>query len=83
MKMVISEGVKEIGQQMIDNPHGWVQGDYEFTNKKHTDIRLWTSNGFFYLKLNGNDSLGIFEKIYLNRCIKKSIANKLTRPLNP
>ena len=77
----ISEGVREIAQQMIDNPHDWRQEDYHFRNISHPDIAIWTANGAFGIELNGFDGLSLVEKHYLNRAIKKSIANKLnTKP---
>mgnify|MGYP003153190256 CR=1 FL=1 len=76
----ISEGVQEIGRHMIDNPHDWVQGMYEYRNVTNRDIAIWTSNGASFIKFNGNNGLNFREKCYLNRCIKKSIANKLLTP---
>ena len=78
----ISEGVKEIAKQMIENPHDWIQTEYEYVNVSNHDIRIWTSNGTPFIKLNGNDAFNIREKAYLNKAIKKSIANKLLNPKN-
>lgn len=73
----VSDGMRKIGQQMIDNPMDWVQGTYEFTNKKNQDVRIWTCNGISNIKINGFDGLSLSEKIYINNCIKMSIANRL------
>lgn len=74
---MISQGIKDIAKQMIENPNDWVQGEYEFINRKNLDIKVWTSNGVLFINFRGNSGLNIFEKIYLNRAIKQSIANKL------
>ena len=79
----ISEGVKQIGKQMIENPHDWIQGMYEYSNKSNPDIKIWTCNGAHFIKFDGNTGLNLREKFYLNRCIKKSIANKLTTKNDP
>lgn len=77
--MVISKGVKEIAKQMIEYPDDWVQTEYEFVNKTNPDIRIWTSNGWWFLKFRGNEGLSWKERIYLNNAIKKSIANRLNK----
>lgn len=74
----ISEGVKEIAKQMIENPHDWVQGNYYYQNKSNLDIAIWTTNGVFFLNIRGFDGLSLAEKYYLSNAIKKSIARKLT-----
>lgn len=74
----ISQGIKDIAKQMIDNPHDWEQTDYHYRNKTHRDIAIWTSNGHFALKIEGFDGLSWAEKHYLADAIKQSIANKLT-----
>jgi hypothetical protein len=76
----ISEGCKDIAKQMIDNPHDWVQTQYEYVNVTSKDIRIWTANGMTSIELNGNDAFNIREKAYLNSAIKKSIANRLLKP---
>ena len=73
----ISEGVEKLGKQMINNPMDWIQGCYEFVNQKNKDVRIWTCNGIGYIKISGFDGLSYSEKIYLNNCIKMSIANRL------
>ena len=77
----ISKGVKLLGQQMIDNPLDWVQGGYEFVNQKNKDVRIWTCNGISYMKINGFDGLSFTEKVYINNCIKLSIANRLIQSI--
>jgi len=77
--LFVSDGIKKIGQQMIDNPLDWEQGRYEFTNTKHTDVSIWTCNGIFFMQINGLKALSLLEKIYLNNCIKISIANRLAQ----
>jgi hypothetical protein len=71
---------EEIATSMVENPHDWVQGMYEFTNTKHRDLSLWTYNGATFLKIGGNDCLSLAEKFYLSRAIKKSIARRLMTP---
>jgi len=78
----ISEGVKEIAKQMIENPHDWVQEQYYYRNITNSDIGIWTENGAFGLKFRGNDGLSWAERHYLNKAIKKSMANKLTQRKN-
>ena len=75
----ISEGVRLLAQQMIDNPEEWVQGMYEFINTKNPDIRIWTPNGVAYIKFNGNTCLTYAEQKHIAAAIKKSIALKLMR----
>jgi len=72
-----SEGVQEIGKQMIENPTDWVQGMYEYTNKKNPDIAIWTCNGIPFIKIGGFGGLTLSDKIYLGNAIKISIANRL------
>ena len=74
----ISEGVEGIARQMIDNPHDWYQGQYEYSNKTHIDISIWNSSGASNLRISGFDGLTWAEKHYLSNAIKKSIAQKLT-----
>ena len=77
----VSKGVEGIGQQMIDSPMEWKQGDYEFINIKHPDIRIWTCNGISYITIGGFKGLSISDKIYLANCIKISIAKRLNHTL--
>lgn len=77
MGIFISEGVKILAKQMIEHPEDWRQGMYHFSNKTHNDISIWTANGWPFLKLNGNEAFNVFEKLYLNAVIKKSIALKV------
>ena len=76
-KIIVSDGVKGIGKQMIDNPLDWVQGNYEFVSKSNPDITIWTCNGIKNIKIRGFGGLSYSEKAYLNNCIKMSIANRL------
>jgi len=73
----VSQGVKELGQQMIENPTEWVQGEFAFTNTKHPDITIWTCNGILFIKISGFAGLSFSDKIYINNCIKLSMARKL------
>lgn len=73
----ISDGVREIAKQMVDNPMDWQQGEYYFQNLKNPDIAFWTANGITFLHLRGNSTMSWVERIYLSRAIKKSLANKL------
>lgn len=75
----ISDGVRKIGQQMIDNPLEWQQTEFYFVNLKNPDIRIWSCSGISYIKINGFEGLSYTEKVYLNKCIKMSIANKLIK----
>lgn len=77
----VSIGVKEIGKQMIEKPLEWEQRHYEFINIKSKDIRIWTCNGWSFIKINGFNGLSYTDKIYLNNCIKTSIANRLWQTL--
>jgi len=76
-KQEISQGIKDLARQMKENPVDWVQEEYYFRNQTHTDIAIWTCNGYSSLHFNGNEGLNTAEKIYLNIAIKQSIANKL------
>ena len=73
----VSDGIKKLGQQMIDNPMDWVQGTYEFSNRKNPDLAIWTCNGINYIKIGGFEGLSYSDKVYLNNCIKISMANRL------
>lgn len=73
----VSDGIKKLGKQIIDNPMDWIQGRYCFTNKKNPDVEIWTCNGKRYIKIGGFNGLSYYEKIYINNCIKMSIANRL------
>lgn len=78
--LFVSEGVKDLCQSMIYNPHDWVQGNYYFSHKEHRDLNIWTANGVFFINLNGNAGFNIYEKRAINRAIHKSIANRLSSP---
>lgn len=78
--MTITMQPRELAASMVENPHDWVQGQYEFVNTKHNDIRLWTCNGAYLLKIGGNDCLSLAEKFYLARAIKRATAQKLLTP---
>ena len=73
----ISEGVKLLAKQMIDNPHDWIQGAFHFRNVTHRDIAIWTASGVEFIKLEGSDAFTRAEKRYLLDAIKKSVALKL------
>ncbi len=77
--MFISQGIRDLGQLMIIKPHEWTQTQYEFINRER-NIVVWTSNGTLMISITGVPSLGLFEKFYINRCIKQSVANKLIFP---
>jgi len=79
---LISQGIKDLGKQMIEKPHDWIQGEFEFCNKIHRDIRIWTTSGVLFIEIGGLKGMNIFEKYYINRCIKQSIANRLKYPAN-
>jgi hypothetical protein len=73
----ISEGVQLLVQQMIEHPEDWEQGQYHFSNIKHRDINIWTSNGNSFIKFEGNECLTYAEKCHIADGIKKSIALRL------
>jgi len=73
----ISEGVKILARQIVENPHDWRQGLYYFSNVTNPDINIWTANGVNYIRLDGNDAFTRAEQRYLLNAIKKSIANRL------
>ena len=73
----VSEGVKLLAKQMIDNPNDWVQGAYHFQNVTHRDIAIWTANGVNFIKIEGNDAFTRAEKRHLLDAINKSVALKL------
>ena len=75
--MFISNGIKEFCEQMVNNPNDWVQGEYEFTNKKHPDIAIWTCNGVCYIKIGRDETLNFFEKRIIAKAIKQTKANQL------
>lgn len=76
----ISEGVKLIAQQMIENTHDWQQGAYHFQNVTNKDLNIWTANGENFIRMEGGDIFASAEKRYLIDAIKKSIANRLITP---
>lgn len=78
MFFTVSKGIKELAKSMIENPHDWVQGTYEFMSTKHPDICIWTRNGVLNLTIGGNKCLSIAEKFYLAKAIKLTTAKKLT-----
>lgn len=75
----ISQGIKDLAKQMIENPEDWIQDDHYFINKRYCDISIWTANGASSLSFKGNEGLNWAEKIYLNNAIKQSIANKVLK----
>jgi len=76
-----TEGIIKLGQQMIDNPLDWVQGMYCFTNLKNKDIAIWTCNGISCIKIGGFTGLSYSDKVYINNCIKISMANRLLQSI--
>jgi len=72
----VSEGMKELGEDMVKNPKNWRQAEYNFEHREHADISFWTANGIFGLKMDGGVDMGLFERIYILRCIKKSLAQR-------
>ena len=77
-KKDISEGVKMLVANIESEPNNWVQGRYEFYSIHSDDIRIWTANGWKFIKFNGNDGLTNDEKKLINIAIKKAIALKVT-----
>lgn len=73
----VSEGVKSFCAAMVSRPEEWVQGEYYFTNTTHTDIRVWTCNGIWFLRISGFDCLTLAEKIYISNAIKKTMAARI------
>ena len=73
----ISEGVKELVKNMVAEPDNWEQQAYHFVCKSSSDIAIWTANGVFALKIEGNDSFTSAEKRYISNGIKKTIALKV------
>ena len=76
----VSEGVKLIAQQMVENPHDWRQGAYQFQNVTNKDLNIWTANGVSFIRMEGGDVFTYAEKRYLVNAIKKSIAMRLMTP---
>ena len=54
---------------------------YEFTNKNHRDIAIWTCNGVSSIKVNGFDALTMSDKIMIANSIKITMARRLV--INP
>lgn len=78
MIFTVSKGIRELADAMVANPHDWIQGPYEFVNRKHQDLSIWTANGVWFLKIGGNDGLSLAEKFYLSAAIKLATARRLT-----
>jgi hypothetical protein len=74
--LFVSEGVKLLAKNMIENPHNWKQGPYHFSCVSSPDVNIWTANGVFFIRLEGNDSFNIAEKRHINKAIQKCIAFK-------
>jgi len=72
-----SEGIKEFCKNMIDNPGDWRQGMYEFTNKNHRDMSIWTCSGVGYIRIFGFNALTKADKIMIANSIKITMAKKL------
>ncbi len=66
----ISEGCRELGEQIINNPGDWIQGEYYFQNKTNKDIKIWTANGISSLQLNGNAGFNGAERRHINKAIQ-------------
>jgi len=77
----ISQGIKEFCENMVANPNDWVQGQFEFKNTKHPDIRIWNSNGVKYVKIGGNQGLTNAEKRHILKAINLTTARKLLEPV--
>lgn len=75
--MFVSQGIKDFCEAMIASPMDWVQGDYSFVNTKSRDLSIWTCNGVDFINIGGNGILNIFEKRYIARTIKQTMAAKL------
>ena len=70
-----SKGIKELCQHMIDNPHEWKQGTYEFYCPSK-GIMIWTANGLIFMDINNSNCLNLREKLLISSSIKKSVANR-------
>jgi len=82
MFFTVSKGIREFCDAMVANPHDWVQQHYEFVNKKHPDLAVWTCNGLPFIKIGGNAGLSFAEKIAVLRAVKLTAARRLTQPNN-
>lgn len=80
LNAAVSEGVKLMAQQMVENPHDWRQGAYHFQNMTNKDLNIWTANGVSFIRMEGGDVFTYAEKRYLMNAIKKSIAMRLLKP---
>jgi hypothetical protein len=65
---------------MVANPHDWMQQRYEFVNRKHPDLAVWTCNGLLFIKIGGNEGLSFAEKVAVLRAVKLTAARRLTQP---
>ena len=74
MKLIKQE-TRDLGNDMIDNCQEWHQSHHTFSNG---NIQIWTSNiPMFDIDTYPNtNSFNVFERLYLHRCIKKSIIKK-------
>ena len=75
--MLISDGIKEFCENMVASPEDWIQGMYEFSNKKRLDIAIWTCNGTSSLKIGRDETLNYFEKRHIAKSIKKTKARQI------
>lgn len=75
-----SDEIKQIGMDMINNPDNWKNGCYEFF-KKDGRIYFWIANGISHLTMN-NIKIPMVDRKYINKCMKKSIANRLLNTIN-
>jgi hypothetical protein len=76
--LIISEGVKLLAKSIVENPQNWQQRAYHFSCVSSPDVNIWTANGVFFIRLEGNDSFNIAEKRHINKAIQKCIALKTT-----
>ena len=75
----ISDGIKQLAENMVAHPEEWQQGQYHFANTVTRDIQIWTANGTAYIDINGNKCLTMAEKRHIAAAIKRTLALKLLR----
>jgi len=70
--MFIRKETKELGRDLVENCQKWKQGHCTYSNGK---LSIWTAN-WPIIDLDSypeTNMFNIFERLYIHRCIKKSI----------
>jgi len=78
--MIGSKEIKEFCNNMLEKYWQWENTQYETINTVSKQ-RIWIANGMIFLKINDH-TIGLFDKRYLHKSLKKLYAVQIKDELN-